>query len=139
LVSGDAKGLAVTDLNQDQWPDLVVGVNNDRLLAFQHGGQGEGHPLTVCLQGLPGNPTAVGARVTVGWADGISQTAEVQAGSGYLSQSTASLTFGLGTRRQGVRIEVVWPDGSRSDHPVAPEQLGAPIRIRYPGDTPKSH
>ena len=48
-------------------------------------------------------------------------TAEVQAGSGYLSQSTNALTFGLGSNGGVKSIKVVWPDGSSSLHAVESE------------------
>jgi accessory colonization factor AcfC len=66
--------------------------------------------LTVRLVGPPGNPQAIGARVQVVWEDATQQTAEVYAGSGYLSQSTSDLVFGA--NGQSVQsIEVTWPDG----------------------------
>jgi hypothetical protein len=67
----------------------------------------------VRLAGHPGNPSAVGARVTVWLRDGTTQTAEICAGDGYLSQSSPTLTFGLGSSEVD-RIEVHWPDGAAS-------------------------
>ena len=66
--------------------------------------------------------TAIGAKVVVQLDDGTMQTAEVHAGSGYLSQSTATLTFGLGESATVKEIQVHWPDGSQSDH--APTATG---------------
>ena len=34
VVSGDMKGLAITDLNGDQKPDIVVSINNGPVQAF---------------------------------------------------------------------------------------------------------
>ena len=44
----------------------------------------------------------------------MTQTAEVSAGGGYQSQSTATLTFGLPEGETLRKIAVVWPDGSES-------------------------
>jgi hypothetical protein len=114
IVPGDAKSLTVTDLNGDQRPDFVVGVNNGETLAFENRSSA-GNPLVVRLSGAPGNPTAIGARVTVELSNGVNQTAEVTAGGGYLSQNGGELFFGLGDS-QVKQIVVRWPDGTSSEH-----------------------
>ncbi|MCH8922044.1 MAG: VCBS repeat-containing protein, partial [Planctomycetes bacterium] len=130
IVPGDSKSLAATDLNGDGWPDFVVGVNDDVLSVFQHNGRSDGRVVAVHLEGPKGNPSAVGARVTAHLSDGSTQTAEIYAGSGYLSQSTATLTFGLGASRHLKRLAIIWPDGRKSE---ATEALGqSPIRVKYP-------
>ena len=130
IVPGDSKGLATTDLNDDGWPDFVVGVNDDVLSAFQHNGRSDGRVVAVHLEGPKGNPTAVGARVTAHLSDGSTQTAEIYAGSGYLSQSTTTLTFGLGASRHLKRLKIVWPDGRKSE---ATEVLGkSTLQVKYP-------
>jgi hypothetical protein len=129
VVPGDAKSLVVTDLNGDLWPDFVVGVNDDQAMAFEHQGQMGARVLEVRLKGPKGNPTAIGARVTVYPDQGVRQTAEVHAGSGYLSQPTPALTFGLWSAHLIDRIEVRWPDGSQSTHQVPPDQQR--VQIEY--------
>ncbi len=111
VVPGDAKGLSCVDLNNDSWIDFVVGVNNGPLMAFENRGAA-GQVLAVQLQGRDGNPTGVGARVRVELADGSAQTAEVQAGGSYLTQSTSTLVFGMGASGSVKQIEVRWPDGN---------------------------
>ena len=116
VVPGDAKGLATTDLNADGWPDFIVGVNNDQLAAFENRGSSKNRITSVALRGPPGNPTAIGSRVTLKLNDGTTQTAEVHAGGGYLSQSTARLAFGLGESARIVDVEVRWPDVTVTTH-----------------------
>jgi hypothetical protein len=111
LVPGDAKSLVVTDLNGDGWPDFVVGVNDGQPLAFENRGSSKNRVVNVRLAGKPGNPTATGARVTVTRTDGRTQTAEVGAGGGYLSQSSPVLTFGLGETNQVKEIREPWRKG----------------------------
>jgi hypothetical protein len=122
IVPNDAKSLAVTDLNLDGWPDFIVGNNNDRLVAFQHQGSAERSVFTVRLVAPAGNPTAVGARVTLHPSGGPTQTAEVTAGSGYLSQSSGDLTFGWSSPSDDGMVEIRWPNGLYTKHPVSAGQ-----------------
>jgi hypothetical protein len=119
VVPGDAKGLATLDLDGDLQPDLLVSVNDDRPAAFLNRAAPPENIVTVRLRGVPGNSTAVGARVTVRLADQTQQTAEVYGGSGYLSQSSADLSFG--TAGQPIAaIDVTWPDGRMTtERPIA--------------------
>jgi hypothetical protein len=130
-VPEDAKSAVLTDLNGDRWPDLAVGVNDGQVIAFEHQGAGAGRIASVKLRGQPGNPTAVGALVTVVRSDGLRQTAEVQAGGGYLSQQPATLWFGLGPTANVAAVEVRWPDGETSRH--APNPAESAILIEQPG------
>jgi hypothetical protein len=111
IVPGDARALAVADLNQDGWPDVFVTRNNDVPLTFLNHGQSGRHSFGVVLRGAPGNPTAVGARLTLQLADGSTETAEVSAGSGYMAQSGATVFFGYPDSAPPVRLRIRWPDG----------------------------
>lgn len=128
VVPGDAKSLAVADLNDDGWEDFVVGVNNGEVLAFENRAASTNRVLTVKLAGKPGNPTAVGSRVTLRLANGDSQTREICAGGGYLSQSGSALVFGLGPAGTARELEVRWPDGKVSVHRTGLEGRSARVR-----------
>jgi hypothetical protein len=56
--------------------------------------------------------------VTVVYGGDRQQTAEVYAGSGYLSQSTPTLFFGRG---DAMEIRVRWPGGDTTVHPIEPD------------------
>lgn len=116
VVPGDAKALTVVDLDGDHWPDFLLSRNNSTTLAWRNRPRNGGHSLRVVLTGPAGNPTAVGARVRVELADGTRQTAEVQAGSGYYSQSSAALYFGHRDGNPPRRVHVRWPDGRSTTH-----------------------
>jgi hypothetical protein len=120
LVAGDAKGLAVLDIDQDGWPDFLVTRNNGTTLAFRNNGAAGRHSFCVRLRGPAGNPSAVGARVTVDLGDGSFQVGEVYAGSGYYSQSAAACFFGWSDRRPPKRILVRWPWGTETEHRFSP-------------------
>lgn len=121
MVPGDARSLTTTDLNGDGRVDSVVGVNNGPLQAFENAGGVTNRVLSLSLRGRRGNPSALGARVIVHLGSGRTRVAEVYGGSGYLSQSDPSLTFGLGTRETVREVEVRWPGGGFSTHKVSPE------------------
>jgi hypothetical protein len=130
VVPGDAKSVVATDLNGDPWPDIVVGMNDAKVAAFENQGVAGRRMATVRLRGRQGNPTGVGSRVTVIRSDGIRQTAEVHAGGGYLSQQPATLWFGVGTATL-TAVEVRWPDGKTTRYSPKRDELA--VSIAQPG------
>jgi hypothetical protein len=115
IVRHDAKALAVSDLNQDGWPDVFVTRNNDVALTFINHGAAGRHSFGVALRSAAGNPTTVGARLTLRLADGSTQTSEVTAGSGYFAQSSATIFFGYPDSALPVLLKIRWPDGRESE------------------------
>jgi hypothetical protein len=131
VVPGDAKALVVLDWNGDGWPDFLVTRNNQPNLAFANRGVAGRHSLGVVLRGRAGNPTAIGARVALTLADGLTQTAEVAAGSGYRSQSSATCFFGYPDGNAPKSIRVRWPDGRVTEQTVA--KAGPRLELTEPG------
>jgi len=99
IVPEDATAAAITDFDLDGWPDLIIATNNNLLKAYRNQGTSRKNTFAVKPIGLKNNPQAIGARVIMTRQDGTQQLREVTAGSGYLSQSTASLYFGLGRNK----------------------------------------
>jgi hypothetical protein len=114
VVPGDAKSLTTVDLSADGWQDVVLGMNDGPVAAFENGGSRLGQPLRVRLRGKNGNPAAIGSRITVRLDDGSQQTAEIYAGDGYMSQSSSELSFGIAAGRRAVGVDVRWPAGQTS-------------------------
>ena len=115
---GDAKALVVLALDHSGRPGFLLSRNNNTTLAFQAATGAGRHSLAIRLRGSAGNPTAVGARITVELTDGTSQTAEVYAGSGYYSQSSATCFFGNPTTNPPRKVRIRWPTGVTTDHLV---------------------
>ena len=133
LVAGGATALTCADLNGDGRPELAFAVNGGALQVYSEPGArtAANKFLEVRLAGLPGNSTAVGARVRVAHAGGKSpQTLEMSAGSGYLGQSQPSLWFGLGPVEDTTPLEITvrWPDGTTSRKEVTAGEKRVTIR-----------
>jgi hypothetical protein len=113
IVPGDAKSLAVVDLNSDSWPDFVTASNRGRVQAFVRDVPESirERRMEVRLNGSPKNRQGIGAKVTLHFQDGSRQVREIQAGSGYLSQSAPAAFFAYGLLSKPAQIEVRWPDG----------------------------
>jgi hypothetical protein len=131
IVRYDAKALGVTDFDRDGWPDVFVTRNNTRAMALHNNPIAGRHSFGVKLKGAPGNPTALGAKVQVLLADGTTQTSEITAGSGYFSQSSATVFFGYPDAAPPASIKIRWPDGRESSQTLssAPSKL---LRISSP-------
>ena len=110
----DGRAFGVLDLDGDGDPDLVVLAPRaaPQLRVFRNDFRGRGATLAVRLAGTTGNRDAIGARVTVE-TDVLRRTKTVQAGSGFLSQHSKELLFGLGPSSRVARLTVDWPDGTR--------------------------
>lgn len=117
VVPGDAKSLTVGDVDRDGLADLVVGRNDNSVLVFRHrdsGGSKSDQSILVRLAGRPGNPSAVGAKIRAVRADGSHQSTEIHAGSGYLSQSAASVFLANPSANRVDELWVTWPAGNES-------------------------
>ena len=110
-VGGDAKSLTTADINGDGHLDLVAGVNDDNLVAFERAGSAQ-PPLRIQLRGKNGNTLAAGARVNVTFENGTRRSVEIAAGDGYLSQSAPLLNIAIPDGSKAADVEVRWPDGT---------------------------
>ena len=135
-----AQGLASADYDRDGDLDLfVVNDNGDNRLV-RNESPPENHWLEVDL--VPGFFTergGIGARVrTV--AGGVTRIREVAGQTGYLSQSSPTVHFGLGSSTMLDLLEIVWPSGSSLvltevdvDRKLSFANPGPPIQV--PGAT----
>lgn len=119
-------GAAYADYDNDGWMDFVVTEWNEGFTLYRNLGlDGTGnHWLTVQLTGGEGvNRNAIGARVMVQTAQGLTQMQEVHSGSSLGAGHALALHFGLGSATQAT-ITIVWPDGTQYTYPdVAADQI----------------
>jgi hypothetical protein len=106
-VPGDARSLVPFDIDQDGRPGFLVTRSNDRALLFANAGRPGGRSFAVTLRGRPGDPLALGARLTLTQADGTVQLAEAGPGPVF---------FGYAAANPPVRLKIRWPDGRVSEH-----------------------
>jgi len=119
------------DLNSDGWPDLIASRNNDTTLAFTHRGVEGSRSFRAILEGLPGNPDAIGTILTLTLADGTTQRVELHAGSGYYSQQAPGCFFGYPDSNPPKRLTVRWPDGRTTSQPIGADTPSL-IEIKKP-------
>jgi len=108
----DGRSFAVLDTDRDGDPDLAVMAARQapQLRVFRNDFAERGAALAIRLVGKPSNRDAIGARVSVE-TDRLRRTRIVQAGSGFLSQHSKELLFGLGPSQRVVKLTVDWPSG----------------------------
>ena len=126
-VGGDAKSLTTADLNGDGRLDFIVGLNDDFLIAFEQSTHSAKN-LSIQLRGKSGNTTAAGTRILVKFDDGTSRSAEIAAGSGYLSQSAPLVNIAIPDGLKAVEIEARWPDGTSTNTKVAENEKNIKIQ-----------
>jgi hypothetical protein len=121
-VKGESRSLAAIDLDNDGRLDLVFARNDNAPEIYLHNpnasGNTENRSLRILLKGSKGNPTGIGSKITLHVQDGNTQSAEIHAGSGYLTQTPAGTTFDLGPE-EAAAIEVQWPNGRTSTTQVS--------------------
>jgi len=111
-IDQDGRSFAVLDYDGDGDPDVVLLAprSSPQLRLFRNDFAGGHASLVLRLTGTKSNRDAVGARVTV-QTDQVRATRVLMAGSGFLSQHSKELSFGLGKSQRIVKVTIVWPSG----------------------------
>lgn len=114
-IYGEQRGAAVCDFDHDGRIDLAVTQNGAATKLYRNTRSKPGTRLQ--LIGPPGNPLAIGAQFWIERDNSKGIVQEIQAGSGYLSQESATkLIFDKETGQLVVR----WPGGQMSIFPFTP-------------------
>ena len=113
--AADSRAFAVTDFDGDGNLDVLLKSRlGPQVRALRNEWRTGRRAIAIRLTGGPSNRDAIGAAVEVEWA-GKQTIAFVQAGSGYISQHTKTLHFGLGDATRADRIAIRWPSGMRQE------------------------
>lgn len=104
-------GMAIGDVENDGKLDILTySHGNDGLQLWHHEGPA-GNYAQLCLIPSPEHPIAIGAQVELLTTEGT-QTRWLLGGSGYMSQNTRTLHFGLGSAMEVDVVKVTWPSGA---------------------------
>ncbi len=107
-----ARGLAVGDLNNDGFPDLVIGTCGGAPLVLYNSAQSGNQWVGLKLKATLSAPGAAGAIIR--WsAGGVVRTRLRTAGGSYLSSHDPREILGLGRAARADWVEVRWPAPSK--------------------------
>ncbi|MFZ0814667.1 MAG: FG-GAP-like repeat-containing protein [Candidatus Sulfotelmatobacter sp.] len=132
----DGRAFAIADFDQDGRQEVFLkNRNGPQLRVLKNVIDNLPPSIAFRLRGTKSNRDAIGAAVTVETESG-SQTLMLQAGSGFLSQHSKELFFGLGEAKSPVRASIRWPSGLVQalhdlplNHRVWVEEGAANVRI----------
>ncbi len=124
----DSRSFVLSDLDGDGRIEVVLkNRNSPQVRLFQNRLTGLGDSIAFALKGTRSNRDAIGAEVEV-HGSRRSQRKSVSAGSGFLSQNSKLIHFGLGQSAGHVGAVVTWPDGTTQNFDSLP--TGHLIEIR---------
>jgi tetratricopeptide (TPR) repeat protein len=107
----DCRAYALSDFDHDGRLELVLkNRTGPQVRILRNNLEGIGNSIVFRLRGRTSNRDAIGALVTLE-SEATRQTKFISAGSGFASQHTKELFFGLGKASQSVSISVRWPTG----------------------------
>ncbi|MEZ4662390.1 MAG: CRTAC1 family protein [Caldilineaceae bacterium] len=112
--SGATLGVATADYDRDGRVDLLVGNIDTGYLLYRNQSAAAlaNHWFTLELVGDgPVNRDAIGSRVYVTTADGLTLMQEVICGGSLGAGNDLALHFGLGRHADITQLEIYWPDG----------------------------
>ena len=107
-----ARGLAVGDLNNDGYPDLLVGINGGAPLLLYNNTKSRNHWIGFHLVGTTSNPDAVGALIKWSLA-GAAHSRLKMAGGSFMSSHDPREIVGIGKETHVDWVEIHWPKPSR--------------------------
>ena len=104
----DSRAFAICDFDGDGQPDIILKNRlGPQIRLLQNNCAASNHSIAFELRGTKSNRDAIGARIEV---DG--QTKWLDAGSGFLSQHSKRIIFGLGAEETAKHVRVTWPSGA---------------------------
>jgi Flp pilus assembly protein TadD/peroxiredoxin len=107
----DSRSFALADIDRDGRLEVILKNRNAPQIRVLHNVMNElGNSITFRLRGTKSNRDGIGTAITIE-AGGHRQTKYLQAGSGFLSQHTKEVFFGVGSMGGNIKATVRWPSG----------------------------
>lgn len=123
----DGRAFAALDIDLDGDTDLILKNRTGPQVRLMRNDSTPAHQsVAFDLVGRRSNRDAIGARITFELAGSV-WSKEVRAGSGFLSQHSRIVYFGLGSAGRLPRVRIGWPSGLSQE--VRDVPAGAVIRI----------
>lgn len=111
----DSRAFALSDIDHDGRLELFLkGRTGPQVRVLRNQMPEIGNAIAVRLRGTGSNRDAVGAAVIVE-CEGRRHKKLLRAGTGFVSQHTKELFFGLGTASAVTHLHVRWPNGASQD------------------------
>ncbi|MBB5327939.1 FG-GAP-like repeat-containing protein [Tunturiibacter gelidoferens] len=108
----DARAFSLSDFDHDGRLEFVLkNRTGPQLRLFRNDLEDIGNSIVLRLTGHTSNRDAIGATVTIE-SGAQRQTKFISAGSGFASQHTKELSFGLGSASGPISISIRWPTGN---------------------------
>jgi hypothetical protein len=109
-----SRGAAIADYDDDGRLDVLVTTIGGSPVLLHNRGAAGAHWITFDLKGPRGNPTGIGAVVTLE-AGGKKRVQAAYGSNGYLTQGDPRVHFGLGATDRVDRVQVRWPGGATQE------------------------
>ncbi len=117
----DGRAFVTFDFDHDGDVDILLNNRNSpQLRLLRNDLPTSHHSAAFRLEGTESNRDAVGARLVLETASGRSLTRSVRSGSGFRSQPSRTVHFGLGEEEEVRELTVFWPSGTVERHKGIP-------------------
>jgi tetratricopeptide (TPR) repeat protein/thiol-disulfide isomerase/thioredoxin len=132
----DGRSFVLADLDHDGRQEICLKNRNaPQLRLLKNVAEKLPASIVFRLQGTKSNRDAIGAAITIETSAGR-QTRMLQAGSGFLSQHSKTIFFGLGESANSVKASIRWPSGTvqelrdvPTNHTIWVEESKEPTRL----------
>jgi hypothetical protein len=123
-----ARGLAVGDLNNNGYPDVVVGVNGGPPMVLMNNAESRNNWVGLDLVSKRANPGAVGAIIK--WSVGGRVHSRLKtAGGSFMSSHDPREVLGLGNAAQADWVEIHWPRPSSAVDRISNVPLNQYLKV----------
>lgn len=126
------RGLACYDYDRDGDIDFLIANSGESPTLYRNDSAAAGKGfINIKLNGLPLNPSAVGAKIYV-TAGELSMFKELQLGNHYVSQNPIEAHFGLDSASEIDEIRIVWPGLAAQETVITGVEANQFIQIDHP-------
>ena len=116
----DSRAYALSDFDHDGRLEFVLkNRTGPQIRILRNDLEGIGGSVAFRLTGRKSNRDAIGTVIAIE-SEGKTQTKFLSAGSGFASQHTKEMFFGVGSVAQTLSARVTWPDGSVANYDKVP-------------------